>query len=152
MVIGMLIDGKSEAQVANELPLYWKVTPQAIHKFKVRHEADIESAREALKLQTRDVAITDSAERKRLYQQYLDELHEYQREYTLNDIREKFDLDGNIVQRERRFNSALVAQKRAILRDVAEEMGDISRAAKVQVNVATEVRVYDVGTAGTLPD
>ena len=149
-VLGKLIEGLSSGDIVEQMPARWPVTRRQVERFRANNLDKIQAAMAELQAITADVAIKASETRIREYAGWYEATKAYAAENGLADVTVRYGREGEVQQETKRFNASLVNTGAKLLYSVAEEMGDISRAAKVQVNVANEVRVYEVGTA--LPD
>lgn len=131
LLIGWIVEGYETAQLIEKLAEIGvrKVSPQAIRGFRARHRAEIAALQRQVVERVEDVTVRAKEERIRRLAAMLERVEEIvaTRGLMARDVKwiGGFE-DGREVQVER-FDAALVAQFRALLRDVAEELGEIPK-------------------------
>lgn len=132
-IVAWMLDGKGDAEVVALLRKTKRlaVSPQAVAKFRKRHESDLVRVVEAVREEIQDLAIAEKAERIRRLDWIWRLLGE-----IVEERQQRGQLGGKAVERRwiggewgreieiERTDAALIAQLRGVLDDVAAEQGE----------------------------
>ncbi len=120
------------------------VTPPAVTQFADRHSADLDAMRAEIVRQVEDYAIAQKVNRIASLDALHGEIEEWLAEHTLTERSVRYDKDGNEVGETLRFRGDAVNALRGVLKDAADEMGQLPQRAGDTYNIdkAIIVREY----------
>ena len=122
-VLDLLVSGMSPTAIAERIG----ASKPALYVFMVRHKAELDAMRAQVQALARPFSIAEKVNRIAEYAETLDMVNGYIAEHGLEERSKRYDKEGNEVGETIRFNAPVVAQKRGLLRDVAEELGQLPR-------------------------
>lgn len=120
------------------------VTHSAVAGFQRRHKDEIAILEDAVRREISELAVTEKAERIRRLSALYDGMQAIvdKQGLLIEDVKWIGDAETGREVKVVRFNAGLVQQMRGVLRDIADELGDIPRPAiNIQTNVSQEVKV-----------
>lgn len=129
-VIALVLDGKSNREIAAAISTAKKpVSFQAIARFRKRHATEIEPAIEQAAVAVVERAITDKSVRLVKLDDMFQKCEEALNEYGVMITEESTYGSGEhtTLTITRRFNGAMIREMRGLLRDAAEELGQMPR-------------------------
>lgn len=136
-IVAILATGEQPSEVAR----LYGVDRSAITHFEDRHEADIAAMSAEVRRQVEDFAIASKVERIATLQRLADDVTAYLDDRGLMERTVTTTKDGATIERER-FAREVAAELRAILKDAADELGQIPRPSdQINVNVAVGVQL-----------
>jgi len=148
-VIALILEGKTDTDIATAVSSRGHVlSRQAVTSFRKRHAGELASAVQAVEQAIVNVAIKDKEERIRKLARIYERCEEFVEQNGVMVTEVEYRNDGETTIETRRFQTGLVREMRGILKDVAEELGQIPRADTAAVAVAVQVIVREVHGSG----
>lgn len=142
-VMAWTLEGRSTREIAERLEaLGVSVTHRAVVGFQRRHREEIVTLEDAVRTQLTGRAITEKAERIRRLSALYDGMQAIvdERGLMAEDVKWIGDTESGREVKVQRFDAGLVREMRAVLREVAEQLGQIPRP-PINVSNTQEVRV-----------
>lgn len=129
-IVGMLAVHTPRVEICRELG----VAPSNLWLFVKRHQAEIEEATERRNRRVADYIVANQVDRIAELQWWYDKTRAEVAEHgiTVEEVITSGDKESTITTRE--YRATLVKEARGILRDAAEELGQIKQPAKTEVN------------------
>ena len=132
-IIAWLIEGKGPTEIAALVSTPAKpVSRQAICNFRNRHAADIAPVVERIEREITDYAIAQKVNRIAALDDICQRIRQEVEEYGLAVTEVEYDSSGKEERRieTRNFRASLVRELRGVMRDVAEELGQLPQIEK----------------------
>lgn len=126
----LVIDNLTQEQVAER----FKVSAAAVSKFVARHSVELVAQQEAIQQAAIAYRIAIKEERIAEAARDYDNISAWEAEHGLSERTVRYDRDGNEVGETIRFRRDLVDAKRAIRREVAEELGQLPKTSDTTIN------------------
>jgi ParB-like chromosome segregation protein Spo0J len=139
-VVAILATGEQPAEVAR----IYGVERSSVSRFLERHADDVNSMRAEVIKQVEDYAIAQKVHRIATLQRLADDVTAYLDDRGLIERSTMTTKDGTTIERER-FAREISAELRAILKDAADEMGQLPQRAGDTYNIDKAIIVREYG-------
>lgn len=136
-VMAWLVEGKGPAEIASLITTKTQpVSRQAVQAFRDRHADELAPLVEAVEKQITDYAIASKVNRIAALDDMLARLQAEVAEYGIAITEVEYNTDGDEERRieTRNFRAGLVREFRGLMRDAAEELGQMPKTAAVALN------------------